>query len=425
MSRLAKYTQKLFGSSAGTNTMSQFGSLFASYPSVPTRYSGATITPALVQALSNYLTGWTGAAIGGNSPAIEDMNALCFLFSYQIAYTFQAGIPEWDSSTTYYVGSFASDGAGNLYTSLVDNNTNHALTDQTKWIQTLNGTAPTGQRFLSTGSTTGYYFICSSGSATAGATYTNNGHTYTVIYTVSGGTRFFMSGALAPTSSGTLTKSGGTGDATLSFSSATPTGTYTTPANCKYIRIRMVGGGGGGSGAGTGSQTAGTNGSDTQFGNDFIAGGGGGGPTGDNGGGFGGSAFVPVSFPGAWIGVNGGYGGGGNETNTGTTTSVLCGGMGGVSYFGGGGGTSGNAAGGGAAANSGSGGGAGGVLTASATTGGGGGAGAYCEFVYTLPAGSYPYYVGTAGGGGTHSGAGTFDGGPGAAGAIYVDEFYQ
>lgn len=64
-----------------------------------------------------------------------------------------------------------------------------------------------------------YTFTISSGNATIGATYTNNGNTYTVAKTVAAGTTVVMTGPSAPTASGTLTKTTGTGDATLTFSS--------------------------------------------------------------------------------------------------------------------------------------------------------------------------------------------------------------
>jgi hypothetical protein len=66
----------------------------------------------------------------------------------------------------------------------------------------------------------GYVFTITAGNATVGATFTNNGHTFTVLATIASGTVLFTSGTGAPQSSGTLTKSGGTGDATLTFSAA-------------------------------------------------------------------------------------------------------------------------------------------------------------------------------------------------------------
>lgn len=141
MGKLARATQLLFGSSAGANQMAKFGSLSAGTPAT---YDGTTITPALIQTLSNYLTGWFGAVVGSNSPSIEDMNALGYLFAYQLAYILQQGIAEYDTGTTYYQGSICTDtgGSGIVYVSLTNSNTGNALTDPTKW-RVLNGNVRT------------------------------------------------------------------------------------------------------------------------------------------------------------------------------------------------------------------------------------------------------------------------------------------
>lgn len=65
-----------------------------------------------------------------------------------------------------------------------------------------------------------WLFGVSSASATVGATYTNNSITFTVVNTISGGLQLFATGINAPTVSGTLTKATGTGDTTITFSSA-------------------------------------------------------------------------------------------------------------------------------------------------------------------------------------------------------------
>jgi hypothetical protein len=109
--------------------MATFGSLAAAAPAT---FSGTTITPTLVQSLSNYLSGWFGAVIGANSPTIEDMNALCFLFAYQLTYLMQSGIAEYDAATTYFTGDMVNSG-GRVFVSVADNNTGSAITDQTKW----------------------------------------------------------------------------------------------------------------------------------------------------------------------------------------------------------------------------------------------------------------------------------------------------
>ena len=81
-----------------------------------------------------------------------------------------------------------------------------------------------------------YVFTCSSANATVGATYTNNGKTFTVLATIAAGTTLLCSGTGAPTPSGTLTKATGTGDATITFS-AVVTATFAVAliANQPYI----------------------------------------------------------------------------------------------------------------------------------------------------------------------------------------------
>ena len=66
-----------------------------------------------------------------------------------------------------------------------------------------------------------YVFTISSGNATAGATYTNNGHTYTVVSTIAAQTTLTTTSTGAPTTSGALTKTSGTGDSTIAFSAFT------------------------------------------------------------------------------------------------------------------------------------------------------------------------------------------------------------
>ncbi len=65
-----------------------------------------------------------------------------------------------------------------------------------------------------------YYFTITSGNATVGATYTNNAQTFTVVNTIAAQTKLVCTGTGAPAASGTLTKSAGTGDATITFSLA-------------------------------------------------------------------------------------------------------------------------------------------------------------------------------------------------------------
>jgi hypothetical protein len=199
--KITRATQKLFGTSGGANTFTEFGALAASYPAVPVQYTGGTITVALVQALATFAVGWTGAIVSGNAPAFQDMNSLFYCVFYQLCYGLQTGVQEWDSATNYFIGSLTNDGTGGLYKSLTNSNLNNAVT------------------------ATVYTFTVTSANATVGATYTttNNGLTitFTVSATIASQVTLVCTATSAPPASGTLTKTGGSGDATITFSAYT------------------------------------------------------------------------------------------------------------------------------------------------------------------------------------------------------------
>lgn len=230
-----------------------------------------------------------------------------------------------------------------------------------------------------------------------------------------------VAGALANLGVGTnLGSSGGN----LNFTGAQSTfttfgsgssGTYTTPANCKRLKIRMAGGGGGGGGAGTGAGPGG-NGVQTFFGS-----------TGANGGLGGGTGTGTVNA--------GGAGGTGGPSGTGSVILRVAGGQGGGVFINssativgsgapgifGGGGVSNDQSSNGISAppNSGAGG-SGGCLSGVVNTGCGGGAGEYVEFFINSPASTYGYNVGAGGA----SGSGGAIGGTGGSGVILIEEFY-
>ena len=132
MAKLVRKHQKVFaGDVSPTNVVAKFGSYAASAPS----YSS---DPDVIQELAAYGSGWGSALVNNYTPALQDMNALFFLITRQLAYLFQAGVPEWSATETYYIGSTVNDGSGNIFASLADNNINNALTDGTKWIPVFN-----------------------------------------------------------------------------------------------------------------------------------------------------------------------------------------------------------------------------------------------------------------------------------------------
>jgi hypothetical protein len=185
-------------------------------------------------------------------------------------------------------------------------------------------------------------------------------------------------------------------------------GTYTTPANCLWIEVELVGGGGGGAGSGTTPGAAG-NGGNTTF--STLTGSGGGAASTALGGAGGAAAGGFVNK----AGIAGQNGSGVNNTT---------GGNGGVSPYGGTGwgGAAGAGAGVAGGTNSGSGGGGGGV-NVTVNGGGGGGSGGFVRAIINSPAATYSYAVGAAGTAGTAGGGGA-NGAAGGSGFIQVTEHY-
>jgi hypothetical protein len=289
-------------------------------------------------------------------------------------------------------------------------------------------TAPTLQKFLSTGTTAGYLFTVSSANATVGATYTNNSITFTVLGTIAAGTQLFCSSSGAPVNgSGTLTKASGTGDSSISFSTSQTLAVYTTPSGPSplYLKISMVGGGGGGGGGtSAGNGGAGGSGTITAFGaNILVANGGVGGSGGSqntpNAGGTAtiGTGAIGVALTGACTGLG----------QSGSVTVAGGGGQGGSSPFGGAGsgGSSDSHGPLAAVANTGSGGGGGGCANIASSQGGwGGAAGGYISAIINSPAGTYYYSVGAGGAAGSNGTSGS-NGAAGGSGLIVVEEHYQ
>lgn len=128
MSKIARKTAVQFGATAGPDQIAQYGSFAASAPAFST-------DPAVIQALAQFQSGWFTAVLSNNAPCTEDDNALAFLWAYQIGYLMQAGIAEYDGSTTYYVGSLCTGvGTGQIYVSVADSNTGNALTNPSFWV---------------------------------------------------------------------------------------------------------------------------------------------------------------------------------------------------------------------------------------------------------------------------------------------------
>lgn len=135
MPKIARQLHKLFGSLGSSDNFAKFGSLVAAAP-VKTK------DLATIQSLPAWDEGFQSSIFGGNKNLLlEDLNAWCYEHSSQIAYLFQAGVPEWQVGTTYYKGSIVQrtsgpDATGELYMSLIDGNVGNPVpvqTDDANW----------------------------------------------------------------------------------------------------------------------------------------------------------------------------------------------------------------------------------------------------------------------------------------------------
>ena len=132
MSKLTRQTMKWFGSTAGGSDIGIFGSLAAASPT----YSKVIST---IQSLAAWGSGWVAETIATNRPALEDMNAVCYVLSYGVSYLHEMGIPEWDSGTVYYQNSYCQvDGV--IYYSLQDDNMGYSpIMNPTYWTTGVKG----------------------------------------------------------------------------------------------------------------------------------------------------------------------------------------------------------------------------------------------------------------------------------------------
>ncbi len=264
---------------------------------------------------------------------------------------------------------------------------------------------------------TRYKFFITAGNATLNATYTNNGVTYTVTTTIAAGLILTASGNADPLTSGTLTKTGGTGDATLTFTA------FKKP---QYLVVEVQGGGGGGGGSGSTSGTASTNGGTTSFGTSLLSvGGGNGGLRGANASGAGGNVLT-LNSPAITLAQKNGQAGKSGLTQTATPISTgVLGGDGGWPGFGAGGfgGAPGQTGSDPSGSGGGGGGGAGASATASVASGSGGGSGAYVKAEIPSPLSTYSYSIGDSGTGQTGGTSGQA-GADGARGYLTVSMIY-
>lgn len=175
MAKINRFYQKIFGSNAGQNQISVFGSKAAGAPAY-------TNDPEQVQSLGVYLNGWFSATQQTlqtqYAPRINDRNALDFMMTSQLAYILQAGIPEWNSLTSYYINSLCQAG-GVIYKSLIDDNLNIDPLNRpstASWIPYSTTPTGSGSDYYGTTAPDGWVFANNStiGSSASGAARAND-----------------------------------------------------------------------------------------------------------------------------------------------------------------------------------------------------------------------------------------------------------
>lgn len=129
MPKIQRTTQQIFAANAGSQQITAFG-------------TAKDQTPVYTQSVAqiqntNYGYGWSSALLPDKAPWQEDMNALFYAITTQLAYLFQEGVPEYDPGTSYSAGALVkssnTQGQLTIYKSLVDDNLGNPLTSENYW----------------------------------------------------------------------------------------------------------------------------------------------------------------------------------------------------------------------------------------------------------------------------------------------------
>lgn len=128
MTKIQRTTQKIFGGNAPSDDIAALGSFKAGIP----------IYTDDIASLQNeaYESGFGAALVANEAPFMEEQNSIPYILSKQLAYLYQEGIAEYDTETTYFIGSWVKGIINDkriIYESLTDNNLGNPLTDQTHW----------------------------------------------------------------------------------------------------------------------------------------------------------------------------------------------------------------------------------------------------------------------------------------------------
>lgn len=213
MAKITRVTQKIFGTAGNVGT-GGFGA--AAGGNVATELATSSSLSTLMNT-TEWVDGWDAATLGSSKfPAVEDMNAMEYVNTTQLAYLFQQGIPEYDAGTTYYQFSIClNSGTYDIYGSNTNGNIGNALTDPTNWTKLGSLIAATPNLFTggtSTGSANAQ--VVTPLSPATGFSLSNNGQT--VIFTAGFTNTASATANLGGTGATIIKKDTGSGLAALS-----------------------------------------------------------------------------------------------------------------------------------------------------------------------------------------------------------------
>ena len=113
MAEIERKVQKVFaGGVSPSGNIAIYGSKLA----------GTVNYSSDIDAIQNarWLTGLFGAISPDKAPYVQDLNAIFYVLSKQLAYLFQAGIAEWQTDTEYFAGRSVVLKSGNIYIATAD-----------------------------------------------------------------------------------------------------------------------------------------------------------------------------------------------------------------------------------------------------------------------------------------------------------------
>lgn len=127
MAEITRKLQKIFAGGLGSpsGNVAKYGSKLAGTP-------GYSFDLDEIQT-NAWLQGLIGAMYSDKSPYYQDLNAIFYVITTQLAYLFQNGIPAWNSQTEYYANISYVSYNGEIYLA-ISNSVNQVPTDTTYWV---------------------------------------------------------------------------------------------------------------------------------------------------------------------------------------------------------------------------------------------------------------------------------------------------